>query len=86
MRDVLPFVSLMNLIEFILKIQGDTLPVLCSHFENLVTVYEDNQGANAIAVSPQILPHTKHITIKYHNFWSFVAYFYVEIKHVNTKE
>ena len=49
-------------------------------------VSEDNQGAITIAVSPQRRPHTKHITIKYHNFWSFVANGDVKIKHINTKE
>ena len=34
MRDVLPFTSLMKEIEFVLKLQGDTLKVLCSLFKN----------------------------------------------------
>ena len=86
MREVLPFVSLMKEIEFVLKLQRDTLTVLCSLFENPFTVYKDNQGAIVLAVSPQMQPHTKHITIKYHNFWSFLVNVDVEIKHVDTKE
>ena len=57
MRDVFPFVSLMKKIEFLLKLRGDALMELCSHFEKPVTpvtVYEDNQGAFALAVSPQM--------------------------------
>ena len=45
MMDVLPFLSLMKEIEFVLKLQGDTPTVLCSLFKNPVTVYKENQGA-----------------------------------------
>ena len=34
MRDILPFVSLMKEIDFVLKLQGDAPTVLCSLFEN----------------------------------------------------
>ena len=51
MRDLLPFVILMKEIEFILKLQGDTLATLCSIFKNTVTVYEDIQGIITLAVS-----------------------------------
>ena len=53
MRDVLPFVSLMKEIEFVLKLQGDDPTVLCSLYQKPVTpvtFYEDNQGAIAITV------------------------------------
>ena len=55
MMDVLPFVSIMKEIEFVLKLQGYIPAVLCSLFEKLVTnvtVYKDNQGFIALAVSP----------------------------------
>ena len=89
MRDVLPFLSLMKKIEFLLKLQGDTPAVLCSLFEKPVTpvtVYGDNQGAILLAVSPQMQPRTKHIAIRYHHFRRFVANSGVKIKHVDTKE
>ena len=57
MRYVLPFVSLMKETEFIIKLQGDAPTLLCSLFEKLVTpitVYEENQVATELAVSPQI--------------------------------
>ena len=85
-RDVLPFVSLMKKIESVLKLQGDTLTVLCSIFENPVTVYEENQGAVALTVSLQMLPCKKHIMINYHHLQIFVVNSDVEIKHVDTKE
>ena len=62
------FVSLMREIEFLIKMQRYTPRALCSIFENTVTFYEDNQGAIALAVSLQMIPRTKHIAIKYHNF------------------
>ena len=89
MRYVLHFVSPIKEIEFILKIQGDTMTVLCSLFEKPVTpltVYEDNQGAIGLVVSPHMRSRTKHIAIKYHHFCSFVANGDVKINHFNTKE
>ena len=75
--------------EFVLKLQGDTMTVLCSLFEKPVTsitVYKDNQGAIALAFSLQIRPRTKHINIKYHQYQSFVANGNVKTKHIDTKE
>ena len=71
MRDILPFVSLMKEIEFVLRIQWDAPTVLCSLFGKTVTpviVYKDNEGSIALTFSLQIKPHTKHISIKYHHF------------------
>ena len=76
----------MKEIEFVLKLQGGTPAVLCSIFKNPVTVYKDNQGTIALTVSPQIWPRTKHIAIKYHHFWSFVANGEIDIQHFDTKE
>ena len=76
----------MKEIEFVLKLQEDTLMVLCSLFEYPVTLYKDNQGLIELAFSPQMRPHMKHIAIKYHHLCSFVAHGDVDIKHVDTKE
>jgi hypothetical protein len=32
------------------------------------TVFEDNNGALALATSPRLTPRTKHIAVKYHFF------------------
>ena len=88
-RDVLPFVILMKEIEFILKLQGDVLTVLCGIFEKPVThvtVYKDNKGAIALVVSLQMRPRMKHIAIKYHHSQSFVANGGVKIMHFKNKE
>ena len=87
MRYVLPFVSLMKETEFIIKLQGDAPTLLCSLFEKLVTpitVYEENQVATELAVSPQIWTCTKHIDIKYNQLQIFVAN--GDQKNVNIKE
>ena len=60
--------------------------MLCIIFEKSVTVHEENQGAIALAVAPQMRPHTKHTAIKYNHFRRFFANSYVKIKHVDTKE
>ena len=86
MTGVLTFVSLMKYIYFVLKLQKDTPTVLCSIFENPVTVQNENQGSIALAVYRQMRPRTKHILIKYHHFRSFVLNVDVEIKYVETKE
>ena len=70
MRDVLLFASLIKEIDFILKLQGDTLIVPHSLFKNAVKIHEDSQGAIALTVAPKMLPCTKHIAIKYHHFQS----------------
>ena len=46
------FFSLMKDTEFLLLIKWDTPKVICSLLEKPVTVYEDNQGTIALAVSP----------------------------------
>ena len=67
-RVVLTFVGLIKKIDFALELQCETPNFLCSLFKKLVTVNEHNQGVIALAVSPQMRPHTKHIVIKYHQF------------------
>ena len=37
------------------------------------TVFEDNNGALALATSPKITPRTKHIAVKYHFFKTNVS-------------
>ena len=85
-RKILPFVILMEKIEFVIKLQRDTLTVLYSIFEDTVTVYKENQGAVSLAISLQMQPCTKHITIMYHHFQSFIVNSDVDIKHVDTME
>ena len=59
----------MNLIiEFkdVITLQNPNLKFHCK-------VFEDNRSCIKVAESPKLAPRTKHITIKYHHFRSFVA-------------
>ena len=40
--------------------------------ELFLKVFKDNQSFISVAESNKVSPRTKHITIKYHHFWSFV--------------
>ena len=84
MRGVLPFASLMREILFFLELEDAVPKVKSSLFEKTIIVHEDNQGTIALAVAPQMRPHTKHITIKYHNFQSFVFNGIVKFQDVDT--
>ena len=86
MKDVLPFMSLMKEIYFVLKLGNDVLKVKSSIFENPSIVHEKNQGTIALTAAPQMRPCTKHISIKYRFFHSFGVDGDIEIKHVDTKE
>ena len=86
MRDVLPFMSLMKEIYFVLKLGNDVLKVKSSIFENPSIVHETNQGTIALTAAPQMRPCTKHTTTKYHHFWSFMSNRFVKIQHLDTRE
>ena len=43
---------------------GSELGDTCSHS----TVFEDNNGAIALATAPKMNARTKHIAVKYHHF------------------
>ena len=70
MRDILPFVIFMKYIEFLLKLQGDTLTVLGSLLEIPVTSHKDNQGVIALIKRLQnqrptlVVPHDVYISVK----------------------
>ena len=76
----------MRKFSFVLELEYDVPKVKSSIFENPVIVHEDNQGMIAPVVALKMKPHTKHIEIKYHYFWSFVANGIVKIQHVDTRE
>ena len=73
MRDVLPFMSLMKEISFMIELEYDVPKVKSSIFENSVVVHEYNPGTIALTVAPQIRPCTMHIVSKYRHFQIFVA-------------
>ena len=83
--DVLPFMSLMKDISFVLEPEDDVPKVQSSLFEKPVIVHEDNQGKIALTFAPQTQPHTNHIVIMYHHFQSFVVNGTVKIQPVDMR-
>jgi hypothetical protein len=67
MRDLLPMREL--LIEISKVIQFDATKPAVTHS----TIFEDNNGAIALAQAPRITPRTKHIAVKYHHFRSKIG-------------
>jgi hypothetical protein len=62
MRDLIPMRRL-------IKEAGEALGFDLSATASLhSTVFEDNNGAISLALSPKISPRTKHIAVKYHHF------------------
>jgi hypothetical protein len=67
MRDLLPTQTLVQEVQEALDIHLSGPP------KTLSTVFEDNQGAVALAQALKLNPWTKHIGIKYHFFRDYVA-------------
>ena len=78
MRDVIPLMGLLKELQPVISFMS-TNPVLkCK-------IFEDNKGCFDLVTTPKIRPRTKHITMKYHHFRSFVQNKTITIEHVDTK-
>ena len=77
MREVLPFLNLMQEINSVLP--AGSPKFFCK-------VWEDNQSCIKVAESPKFTPRTKHIALKYHHFRRFVSDGTVAIFPINTLE
>ena len=62
MRDLLPMRRLLEETGKVLELDLGKPAMIHS------TVFEDNNGALSLALSPKMSPRTKHIAIKYHHF------------------
>ena len=67
MRDLLPMREVVSEIAEFLKL-GDGIDV-----RTYSKVFEDNNGALALATSPRMTPRSKHIAVKYHFFREHVT-------------
>ena len=65
MRDVLPFLTLMEEIHQVIPLVDNDPKFYCK-------VWEDNSSCIKVAESPKFTPRTKHIALKYHHFRQFV--------------
>ena len=79
MREVLPFMNLMQEINEVLPLPAGAPKFFCK-------VWEDNQSCIKVAESPKFTPRTKHIALKYHHFRRFVSEGLVTIHHIGTRE
>jgi len=79
MREVLPFLNLLDKISNVLPIKEDKTKFFCM-------VWEDNRSCIKVAESPKFTGRTKHIALKYHHFRQFVSNGTVKIHPINTLE
>ena len=79
MRDVIPLMQLLTEISVILPIYNPDPKVKCK-------VFEDNESCIAMAKAHKFTPRTKHISIKYHHFRSYVDRGAISIEHISTTE
>ena len=91
MRDLIPFISLVEEVSKVLKFQNQQPEVSwksCGFQDGKFSadLYEDNRGALELAKAPKMRPRTKHIALKYHHFRSKVEDGTVRINAISTKE
>ena len=67
MRDLLPMKDLLKEVITKMSLKDNSNTIMKS------TVFEDNNGALQLALSPKLTPRTKHIAVKYHFFKSKVG-------------
>ena len=76
MRELLPAKCML---KEVLGHFGSELKDTCSH-----SVFEDNNGAIALATAPKMNARTKHIAVKYHHFWHHISEGVVRVVKVDT--
>ena len=79
MRDVIPFMNIMDEINDIYGIVESKPEIKC-------TLFEDNNGAIELAKTHKYRPRTKHIALKYHHFREHVKNGLVEILAIDTHD
>eukprot|EP00957_Ditylum_brightwellii_P210736 15365327-Ditylum_brightwellii.AAC.3 len=79
MREVIPFMSLLEELSKIFDLHMSKPEILCK-------VFEDNKSCIAIAKMYKFSPRTKHIALKYHHFKMFVTDGKLVILPISTKE
>jgi hypothetical protein len=80
MRQLLPIRKL--ILELMLVLQtGDTLKSMIK-----CTVFEDNNGALALATNQRITSRTKYFLVKWHHFWHHITNGDIQVEKIATKE
>jgi len=77
-RDLIPMKDLLSEFSSATKlIVGETI--------TYSTIFEDNKGCVELASAPKLCPRTKHISLKYHHFRSYVSSGAIRIQWIDTK-
>ena len=79
MREVIPFMHLLQEINKVFSINTSKAKFHCK-------VFEDNNSCISLATSEKFSPRTKHIALKYHHFRRYVIDKTIEILPIDTKE
>ena len=80
-REIIPFMNLFKEIKPYMELDIKESQMFC-------TIHEDNTSCITMAKSQRFTPRTKHISLKYHWFRSFITgpSKLLDIKYINTKE
>ena len=79
MREIIPFMTLLQEIDKIFPINTQKAEFHCK-------VFEDNNSCISLATSEKFSPRTKHIALKYHHFRRFVTEKLIVILPIDTTE
>lgn len=79
LRDVIPFMNVVNELNKEYSSETPKPTIRCK-------LFEDNNGALALAKDAKYRPRTKHIALKYHHFRSYVKDGKIEILPIDTKD
>jgi hypothetical protein len=80
LREVIPLMTLMKELHNIFPVHINKPKFVCK-------VHEDNQSTIKMATSDKFIPLTKHIALKYHNFFcSHVKNGHIEINYCPTED
>ena len=79
MREVIPFMTLLQEINKIFPINTKKAQFHCK-------VFEDNNSCISLATSEKFSPRTKHIALKYHHFRRYITDKLIDILPIDTKE
>ena len=79
MRETIPLMSLLTEISCVFELHNPNPKVLCQ-------IYEDNESCIAMAKTQKFSPRTRHISLKYHHFRSFVEKGIIDILPIDTLE
>ena len=79
MRELIPLCCLLMELQGVFSFKSIVAHATC-------TIFEDNQGAIALAKVPTMTPHSKHIVILHHFFRENVRREEIDVVHVATDD